>query len=178
MAKFGKRKRSTLLGGCVVIFVTVGSMFPFDRMIRMMDAWAALHPGEEVFAQIGGGSYLPKHMRWQRIFTPTEYKEIVRTCRLMVAHAGTGSVFTASDFRMPIVLIPRRAANKEHTTDHQVDTARWLEGKPGIFVVWSDDELAPAIDHAAEARSNLQSLIPSCAPAPFVEQIRNFLLTA
>ena len=141
----GRREgqRPALLGGCAVIFVTVGSMFPFDRMIRAMDEWASQHPGEEVLAQIGGGRYEPQHMRWQRIYGPDEYKTIVRSCRILVAHAGTGSAFTASEFGKPIVLIPRRAAQKEHTTDHQVDTAKWLEGKPGIFVVWSDDDLAP-----------------------------------
>jgi UDP-N-acetylglucosamine transferase subunit ALG13 len=160
-----------------MILVTVGSMFPFDRMIRMMDVWTSLHPNEEVFAQIGGGKYEPKHMRWQRIMAPDEYKNVVQACRLIVAHAGTGSVFTASEFSKPIVLIPRRAANKEHTTDHQVDTAKWLEGKPGIFVVWSDDDLAPAIERAGQSQHNLQWLIPPSAPAPFLERIRNFLLT-
>ncbi len=30
-----------------MIFVTIGSMFPFDRMIRAMDAWAAEAAGDE-----------------------------------------------------------------------------------------------------------------------------------
>lgn len=160
-----------------MIFVTVGSMFPFDRMIRMMDAWASLHPNDEVFAQIGGGKYEPKHMRWQTIIAPDEYKNVVRSCRLIVAHAGTGSVFTASEFRKPIVLIPRRAAQKEHTTDHQLDTAKWLEDKPGIFIAWSEEELAPAIERAGHAVGNIQSLIPPSAPQPFVARIRDFLVT-
>jgi UDP-N-acetylglucosamine transferase subunit ALG13 len=152
-------------------------MFPFDRMIRMMDHWTKQHPGQEVFAQIGGGCYEPKHMPWRRILAPNEYKQIVRSCRLMVAHAGTGSVFTASEFKIPIVLIPRRAANKEHTTDHQVDTAKWLEGKSGIFIVWSDDELALVIKRAREGEQDLHLLVPQSAPAPFLERIRGFLLS-
>ena len=161
-----------------MIFVTVGSMFPFDRMIRMMDDWAVRHQSEEVFAQIGAGEYEPKSMRWQRIFAPNEYKRIVGRCRLIVAHAGTGSVFTASELRIPIVLVPRRAANKEHTTDHQVDTAKWLEGKPGISVVWSGADLAPAIERAGQSSASLQSLVPPSAPKPFLERIRNFLVTS
>ena len=35
-----------------MIFVTIGSMFPFDRMIRAMDAWAGAEgEGEEILAQ-------------------------------------------------------------------------------------------------------------------------------
>jgi len=160
-----------------MIFVTVGSMFPFERMIRMMDHWTAQHPEEEVFAQIGGGKYEPTHMRWQRIIAPDEYKTVVQSCRLIVAHAGTGSAFTASEFRKPIVLIPRRAAQKEHTTDHQVDTAKWLEDKPGIFVAWSEQELAHAIAQAERAVDNVRLLLPPSAPQPFLTRIRNFLVT-
>ena len=88
------------------------------------------------------------------------------------------SVFTvAPQFRKPIVLIPRRAALKEHTTDHQLDTARWLESKPGIFIVWSDEELARAIELAGKAAGNFQSLIPPSAPGPFLDRIRSFLIT-
>ena len=48
-----------------MIFVTIGSMFPFDRLIRAMDDWAAAQPEPvELVAQIGEGSYRPAHMRW------------------------------------------------------------------------------------------------------------------
>jgi len=160
-----------------VIFVTVGSMFPFERMIRVMDDWASHHTDEEVVAQIGGGEYEPRHMRWQRIYTPDEYKTIVKSARILVAHAGTGSAFTASEYEKPVVLIPRRAAQKEHTTDHQLDTAKWLEGKPGIFVAWNDGDVAPQIERAGQAAGNLQSRIPLAAPQPFLDRIREFLVT-
>jgi UDP-N-acetylglucosamine transferase subunit ALG13 len=152
-------------------------MFPFERMIRMMDNWTSQHPDQEVLAQIGRGKYEPGHMRWKRIIAPDEYKKVVQACRLIVAHAGTGSVFTASEFRKPIVLIPRRAAQKEHTTDHQLDTAKWLENKQGIFIAWSEEELAQAIERAGKAVGNLKSLIPPSAPKPFLNRIRNFLIT-
>jgi UDP-N-acetylglucosamine transferase subunit ALG13 len=160
-----------------MIFVTVGSMFPFDRMIRSMDDWTSEHPNQQVFAQIGGGKYEPKYMTWQRIIPPDEYKRIVGACRVIVAHAGTGTVFMASAFRKPIVLFPRRAAQKEHTTDHQLDTAKWLEHKQGIFIAWSQNELAQAIEQADQAASNQQSPMATSAPQPFLDRIRAFLVT-
>jgi UDP-N-acetylglucosamine transferase subunit ALG13 len=98
-------------------------------------------------------------------------------CDLTAAHAGAASGFTASEPRIPTVLTPRRAANREHATNDQVDTAKWLETKPGIFVVWSDDDLAPIIERAGQSQHNLQSLVPPSATALFLERIRNFLLT-
>jgi UDP-N-acetylglucosamine transferase subunit ALG13 len=116
-------------------------------------------------------------MRWQRIIAPDEYKKVVESSRLMVAHAGTGSVFTASEYQKPIVLVPRRAAQKEHTTDHQLDTAKWLEGKPGIFVAWTEADLPVQIERASQAANTLQSQIPISAPQPFLDRIRTFLTT-
>ena len=161
-----------------MIFVTVGSMFPFDRMVRMMDNWASRHPGVEVIAQLGAGKYEPRHMRWHRIIPPDEYKKVVNSCRFLVAHAGTGSVLTASEFRKPIVLVPRRAANNEHTTDHQFDTAKWLENKPGIFIVWSEQSLAEEIERADQAANNIQSLLPDSASHQFLTRVRHFIVTS
>ena len=158
-----------------MIFVTIGSMFPFDRLIRTMDEWASKNPDEDVFAQIGGGNYQPKNMRWERMIAPDEYKTLVKSSRLIVAHAGTGSVFTAAEFEKPIILVPRRSAMKEHTTDHQLDTARWLEDKPGIFVAWTDEEVGPQIDRAIRLAGTMQSQIPISAPPDFLDRIRNFL---
>jgi UDP-N-acetylglucosamine transferase subunit ALG13 len=178
MARGGKRRRSFVLGSRFVIFVTVGSMFPFDRMISMMDDWALQNPRQQVLAQIGGGKYEPKYMRWNRILAPNAYKQTVQSSQLIVAHAGTGSVFTACTFCKPIVLVPRRAAEKEHTTDHQLDTARWLENKPGIFVAWSEDDLGQALERAENSVGNIQSLIDPFAPQAFIDRIRNFLVTS
>lgn len=178
MATVGSKAGPLLLGGRAVIFVTVGSMFPFDRMVRLMDNWTAQHRAEEVVAQIGGGTYEPKHMTWERMIAPNAYKRLIRSCRLMVAHAGTGSVFTAAEFGVPIVLVPRRAAYKEHTTDHQIDTAKWLEGKSGIFVAWTDNDLAAAIELASGAQLTGQPLVSPSASPPFIERIREFVLTA
>ena len=114
-----------------MIFVTVGGELPFERLVRAMDAWAAAHPGEEVLAQIGGGAYLPAHMRWQRSLGREAYAAAVAGAELVVAHAGIGSVVTAGEHGKPIVLLPRRARFGEHRNDHQRDTAARLGGRPG-----------------------------------------------
>ena len=61
-----------------MIFVTIGSMFPFDRMIRAMDAWAGgAGQGEEVLAQIGDGAFEPRHMTWVRRLDRPDYAAAV-----------------------------------------------------------------------------------------------------
>jgi UDP-N-acetylglucosamine transferase subunit ALG13 len=158
-----------------MIFVTVGTMLPFDRMIQAMDQWAAAHHAEEVVAQIGAGSYEPRNMRWVRLVGVGEFTEMVKKASLVVAHAGTGSYFLAAENMKPIVMFPRRVAFREHTTDHQVHTARWLREKSGVFVAMTEDELYGAITQATQSNVAGNPFTPY-APQPFLLQIRDFLL--
>jgi UDP-N-acetylglucosamine transferase subunit ALG13 len=158
-----------------VIFVTVGSMFPFDRLVRAMDGWAAAHPGAELLAQIGGGSYEPAHMRWQRRLERTEFDAAVRGARLVVAHAGVGSVVTARTFGTPAVVLPRRQALGEHTSDHQIETANWLRGKSGIHVADAETDLDARIAEAIADGADAGEVIAQTADPAFIARIRAFI---
>jgi UDP-N-acetylglucosamine transferase subunit ALG13 len=159
-----------------MIFVTVGSMFPFDRLIRAMDAWTAKRGRDDVFAQIGDGSYQPAHMKWIRRLDQTEFSETVQSAVLIVAHAGMGSVITAQEFGKPIVLLPRIEALREHNTDHQIATTNWLRGKPGIYVADIDDDLDLKIQEALEANQKSFEKLTGTAPPDFVARIRAAIL--
>jgi UDP-N-acetylglucosamine transferase subunit ALG13 len=130
------------------LFVTVGSMLPFDRLIDAMDAWSAAHPQAEVFAQIGNGTHLPRSMRYERLLTPQAFRERVSASDLIVAHAGMGTVMSALEAGRPLVVLPRRPEAREVTSLHQVATARWLAAHPGIHVADDATRLGAAIDDA------------------------------
>ena len=159
-----------------MIFVTVGSMLSFDRLIISMDHWARDNPDHDVVAQIGGGRYTPSSMRWQRTLPPSEFQRKVQEASIIVAHAGMGSFFVASQMRKPMVLLPRLATKGEHTTDHQLHTVKWLCEKPGVYVAMSEDELAPAIAKALSEGSSAMVDFPQFAPEPFLAKIRQFLI--
>ena len=162
-----------------MIFVTIGSMFPFDRLIRAMDAWAAeTGAGEEILAQIGAGSFEPRHLRWVRRLERSDYAVTVAGARLIVAHAGVGSVVSAGEQGKPIVVLPRRAALGEHTSDHQVETVGWLRGKPGVHVAETEADLAAAIaaaGAAAAAAAAAGERIAASADPAFIARLRRFI---
>ena len=157
-----------------MIFVTVGSMFPFDRLVAAMDNWAEAGHSEEMFAQIGAGDYRPVRMRWTRMMSRPDFVSMARKASVIVAHAGIGSILTATEIGKPIVLLPRHAATREHTSDHQLHTANWVRDRPGIFVAMAAGELGPAIA-AAKAWSGPRPRISATAPEPFLERLRQFL---
>ncbi len=160
-----------------MIFVTIGSMFPFDRLIRLMDGWAQAHPEAELLAQIGAGGYAPSHMPWVRKLDQTEFARTVAGARLIVAHAGMGSVITASQFAKPIVMLPRLKERGEHTTDHQIATANWLRGKPGVHVADADADLGSRIAEAIAAGAPERPIFAPEAPAEFLSRIRRCLVS-
>jgi len=157
-----------------LIFVTIGSMFPFDRLIRLMDQWAAAHPSEEILSQIGDGTYIPEHTPYERMMTPSAFRQTMDRASLIVAHAGMGSVISAAEIAKPIVLLPRRADLREHTTDHQLHTAAWLRDRDGIFVADTDQDLRVMIDKARAATLAHAELSPY-APEAFIRNVRDLV---
>lgn len=126
-----------------MIFATVGTQLPFPRL---MDALNALAPelGEPVIAQTGqtAGNPVWPALDTRAHLTPAEFERLFTEARLVVAHAGIGTILSARRYGKPLVILPRRHAMGEHRNDHQLATARQVSGLPGIHVAWETDALA------------------------------------
>lgn len=127
-----------------MILVTVGMQLGFDRLIAAMDAIAP-GLGMPVIAQTGKGTYRPKHMEVRRNIAPGEFEVLMSEARLIVSHAGIGTVLTAARCNRPLVLMPRRADRGEHRNDHQLATVRSLGERPGILIAMDESELPDRI---------------------------------
>lgn len=158
-----------------MILVTVGLLLPFERLIALMDDWAGRHPQIPVMAQIGEGRYEPRHMRWQRRLDGPAFRQEVQRAGLVVAHAGIGSVFDALGFGKPLVLVPRYADTREHTTDHQLHTAGRLRGRPGIAICERGDDIGRRIGEV-EGRASHGGDFPPHAPPQFLARLRAAML--
>jgi UDP-N-acetylglucosamine transferase subunit ALG13 len=124
-----------------MIFVTVGTQLPFDRMVRTVDQWAGTQKDEAVFAQIGPAEYRPKNMPWAEFLDADECRRKVEQADLVVAHAGMGSILTALELAKPVVVMPRLSALGEHRNDHQLATAKRLLAQGRIIVAFNEAEL-------------------------------------
>lgn len=129
-----------------MIFVTVGGQLPFDRMVDVVDAWAAQPGRPPVFAQVGATQRPPNHVEWARSLPPEAFRRKVAEADVLVAHAGMGTILTALEAGTPLVVMPRRADRGEHRNDHQVATARALREIAGISVADDEGELRDLLD--------------------------------
>lgn len=155
-----------------MILVTVGMQLGFDRLITAMDTIAP-SLGMEVIAQTGKGNYAPKNMTAHQSIAPAEFEELVQKSRLIVSHAGIGTVLTAQRFATPIVLFPRRFDHGEHRNDHQVATVRNLAGRSGLLVAMDEADLAPTIAKGLATKG--QSAEPSATAQQLHAAIGNFI---
>ncbi len=159
-----------------MIFVTVGSMLPFDRLVQSMDNWSKSNRDEKVVCQIGGGNYIPENMEWHRMLTSSKFMDLVSQCDLLVAHAGMGSVFSAIEYNKPVLLVPRYADTGEHTTDHQIHTADWLRKNKELIISYRDDDISAKISEAKNQERDKQ-IFSLSAPENFISFVRETIIS-
>lgn len=157
-----------------MIFVTIGSLLPFDRLVRAVDESIPHWPGETFRAQIGDGAYEPRNMPFDRMLSAKAFGESVREAKLIIAHAGMGSLISAAEAAKPIVVMPRRLAFDEISTDHQVATAKRMSERPGLYLAMDEGELPGAISRAL-ADSAKGEMLAARAPEAFLQRIRDFI---
>jgi beta-1,4-N-acetylglucosaminyltransferase len=126
-----------------MIFVSVGTHeAPFDRLLR---AVGELRIDEELVVQYG-----PSDVRCDRA-TEFDYRpfdevvELVRQARVVVTHAGVGSVMLAlSNGKRPVVMARLRSFD-EHVDDHQLELARRLADAGLVDLVEDGTGLSEAL---------------------------------
>lgn len=143
-----------------MILVTVGMQLGFDRLIEAMDQIAP-SLGMEVIAQTGIGTYTPQNMTARARIAPEEFEQLVAQSKLIVSHAGIGTVLTAMRFAKPILLFPRRLDHGEHRNDHQVATVTNLDGRPGLLVAYEASELEAKIAEGLQMEAAGRSQSPT-----------------
>ena len=156
-----------------MIFVTVGTQLPFDRMVSAVDAWGRDNPAVPIFAQTGDTDLSALTIEHKKFVPPSEANRLILESELIVAHAGMGSILTALRYEKPILIMPRRAALGEHRNEHQVATARWLESRSGIFVAWDEHELRDKLDQRSQLLSGGD--IPEYASPELLAKVRQFI---
>ena len=139
-----------------MIYVTVGTMFmDFPRLIHAMDD-VAKESEEEVIIQTGMDSEKPNFATHFDFKSREEVQAIQARARMIVCHAGIGSVKDALAAQRPFVVVPRLKRWNEHMNDHQLELARAVESRGWGRMVLDIAELRDRIlkqDRRALARA-------------------------
>jgi UDP-N-acetylglucosamine transferase subunit ALG13 len=136
-----------------MIFVTVGTDMPFDRLVTAVDDWAGETGRTDLFAQVGIGGRAPSFFESSEMLEPDEFAEKMSEASIVIAHAGMGTILTALRSEKPILVMPRRASLGEQRNDHQLATARHLKEMGALHVAMDIAELRDRLENIDSLQS-------------------------
>jgi len=152
---------------------------PFERMVRAVDEWAGREGRSDVFAQIGPADssdpdvWEPRHIAWTRFLDPPDFQQRVNEAKVLVAHAGMGSIITALQAGKPILVMPRRGDLQETRNDHQVATAERFYKMGRVRAAFDETQLVQELANLRALRSTEH--VSAWASEDLLEAIRHFI---
>lgn len=130
-----------------MIFLTVGTQFDFDRLVKAVDD--AVGQGvidEEVFAQIGDGKYEPKNIKFAKMLEKQDFDDKLAEASAIISHAGIGTITTAINLNKPVLVMPRLKKFGELVNDHQLHTACKFEELGHVLAIYRSEDLPAKIE--------------------------------
>ena len=157
-----------------MIFCTIGTQAPFDRFIKAIDE-IAIDLDEEIVAQVFKGEFTPKNIRVVNFIPPNEFNKMIDSARIIVAHAGIGSIVSAMQLNKPVIIFPRIAKLGEHRNEHQLATAKKMKELGYVYVANDAIELRKYL-----MQEDLQPLhkMGNFASQSLIDEIRNVVYAA
>lgn len=123
-----------------MIFCTIGTQAPFDRFLKIVDEVAA-DIDEEIVAQVYRSRYVAKNIKTVDFLPPDEFQRLFSAARMIISHAGMGTIISAMQLHKPIVVFPRIAKLGEHRNEHQLATAEKMKELGYVYVANTAEEL-------------------------------------
>lgn len=154
-----------------MILVVVGTNeAPFDRLLTALDGRPTVNDGEALVVQHGPSAVRPRGADCVDYLPYDELVAAIERARLVVTHAGVGSIMTAlANGKRPVVM-PRLQRYGEAVDDHQVALARRLDAEGLVTSAETDDELVRAL-----GTSETETLLELGPSGALVAELRAFL---
>lgn len=156
-----------------MIFVTVGTDLPFNRLVKIVDRWAKERGRADIFAQIGETDWTPEHIAFSKFLQPPDFTRRFSESSVIVSHAGMGTILSALQYGKPILVMPRRATLGEQRNEHQLATARRLSELGKINVAFEEDHLREQLDILSDLKP--RERIGAYASDGLIQSLRNFI---
>jgi UDP-N-acetylglucosamine transferase subunit ALG13 len=141
-----------------MIFVTVGTNEA--RFDRLLEAVAELDVEETIVVQHGSSPVRPGNAQVHDFLPFDRMVELMQEARVVITHAGVGSIMVAlAQGRRPIV-VPRRKAFGEAVDDHQIDFGRRFAQAGLVTFLETPAEIESAVggEHGAAAGGRSSAL--------------------
>ena len=135
-----------------MILVTTGTNgAAFDRLLRAVDR---LGGDERVVVQHGPSTLRPRNSDCFDYVSFPELVELVQQARVVITHAGVGSILVALMNEKKPIVVPRLPGFHEIVDNHQRDLARKLSSAGLVTLVEDVERIAEAVDGASRTNGS------------------------
>ncbi|MGP4106087.1 PssE/Cps14G family polysaccharide biosynthesis glycosyltransferase [Virgibacillus sp. L01] len=149
-----------------MIFVILGTHeLPFTRLISEVERLKK--EGliqEKVVVQSGNTKYSSPLLTIKPFMNYEEMENIYDEARLIITHAGTGSVITGLKKNKKVIAVARLRKYGEHNDDHQLELVKVFKEK-GHILEWNEDVLLEEVIR----------LTDEFEPTPFISGKENMI---
>jgi len=155
-----------------MIFLTVGTQFPFDRLVKTVDD--VFDQGlidEEIFAQIGESTYKPHNFESVASLDKNLFDKRLKEASSVISHAGMGTITMALSNNKPLLVMPRLKKYGEVVNNHQAAIAKRFSEFGHLLIAYDVKDLPDGI-------RKLKNFIPrkrKASPEAVADRIRRFL---
>lgn len=135
-----------------MILVLLGT-FPtqFPRPLKEIDKLCREgYIKEEVIVQNGFTEFRSDHLIFRPFITPEELIKLYQEARIVISHAGSGSILKGLKLEKKVIAIPRLAKYGEVVDDHQEEILEEFE-KEKFLLGWKEgDSLKDLLEKAKD----------------------------
>ena len=154
-----------------MIFVSVGTNEArFDRLLHAVEALGA---SEEIVVQHGPSPVRPAGATCVEFLSFEEMTDHIRRARVLIMHAGVGSILAALGNGVRPVVVPRLKRFDEAVDDHQVAFGRRLDAEGLVDFV---EDPAGLLEAVARHEGRFEGAVG--VEGRLVEELREFIRTA
>jgi UDP-N-acetylglucosamine transferase subunit ALG13 len=124
-----------------LIFVVLGTHeLPFTRLLKEVEELKKSgNITEEIIVQSGHTKYESDVMTLKPFVSYEEMEDLFEKARLVITHAGTGSVVTGLKKGKKVIAVARLQKYGEHNDDHQLELVDVFLEK-GYILTWMENE--------------------------------------
>lgn len=132
-----------------MIFITVGTQAPFDRLVELIDTWPDINK-YNCFAQIADTNYTPNNFPFTNYLNEQQFEELFNKAQVIISHAGMGTIISCLRSKKLILTLPRLAKYKEHRNNHQVDTTVAFSERGYLYPIFNEQNLIEHLSRLSE----------------------------
>lgn len=160
-----------------MIFLTVGTQLPFDRLIKVVNDFSLLNPHMKIVGQVGKTELKGLNFESHETLSISQFDEFLNQADVIISHAGMGTILTALTAGKALFMMPRLFKYGEHRNDHQLGTLEKFIGKDFCYGFNSLGELEDAYNSFIKNKTDSISgtVITADAPKNMIDSLSSIL---